>query len=132
MTDIQLVPVSCSWLAKELESHGGTRLLLVDIRPSAQHGCKHIKTSENINFSNILLRRLMKGVVDLSTMIPSKELEQRLSQRDSEKERLVVYDACSRCDSVRTELVKHAEVIAKTDCRKESDNAVYFLDGKLL
>ena len=132
MTAINLLPLSCSWLAKELNrSSSEVRILLIDTRPSAQHTCNHIKTSENINFSNILLRRLLKGVVHLSTMLPSKELEERLSQRDSEKERLVVYDACSRSDCVRTELVKHAEILAKTDLRKESDNTVYFLDGKL-
>ncbi len=129
-TSINLVPVSCSRLAKELKSSSEIGFLLVDTRPSAQHSGKHIKTSENINFSNILLRRLLKGVVQLSNMIPSKELEQRLSQRNSEKERLIVYDACSKHDAVRTELIKHAEILAKTDLRKESDTTVYFLDGK--
>ena len=129
MTAITIVPISCSWLAKELESEA--RLLLVDTRPSAQHGAKHIKTSENINFSSIILRRLMKGVVQLNSMISSKELEKKLSQRDSEIEKLIVYDTCSRCDCVRTELVKHAEVIASTDHAKESDSTVYFLDGRL-
>ncbi len=129
---IKLIPVSCSWLAKELDCCSSeARILLIDTRPGAQHGSKHIKTSENINFSNILRKRLMKGIVQLNTMIPSKELEQRLSQRNSEKEKLVVYDACSRCDCVWTELVEHAEVIASTDHSKESDNTVYFLDGGL-
>lgn len=127
---VNLIPISCSQLATQLSSNG--RLLLVDTRPNAQHCSKHIKHSENVNFSNILLRRLLKGVVQLSTLVPSTELAERLTSRDSELERLVVYDACSKYDSIRTELLKHAEILAKTELRKESDWTVYFLDGKLL
>lgn len=106
------------------------QVLVVDIRPSTQHCSKHLKNSENINFSSILLRRLLKGVVQLSTLIPSGELSQKLASRDSESVRLVVYDSCSKCDSVKTELLRHAEVLARTDLRKESDSTVYFLDGE--
>ena len=128
-----MVPISCSQLAGELQQSAGDgpcRLLLVDTRPSAQHCNKHITGSENVNFSNILLRRLLKGVVQLSTLLGSKDLSQRLARRDSEQERLVVYDSCSKCDCIRTELCKHAQVLASTDMGKQSDNTVYFLDGK--
>lgn len=123
-----MIPLSCAQLADQIES--STRLLLIDTRPNAQHCAQHVKASENVNFSNILLRRLLKGVVQLGSLLPSKELEQRLASRDSEREKLVLYDSCSKCDSVRTELLKHAQVLARTDLNKDSDTRVYFLDGK--
>lgn len=126
MNSINLVPMSCSQLASQLAGE----CLVVDTRPSTQHCGKHLKNSENINFSSILLRRLLKGVVQLSTLISSQELAQRLTLRDSEKVTLVVYDSSSKCDSVKTELLRHAEALAKTDHGKDSDKTVYFLDGK--
>lgn len=128
MDSINLVPISCSQLASQLGGNE-TRFLVVDTRPSTQHCSKHLRNSENINFSNILLRRLLKGVVQRSTMI-SWELAQKLASRDSEHVGLVVYDSCSRCDSVKTELVKHAEVLARTNLSKATDSTVYFVDGK--
>lgn len=129
MEDLNMTPISCSELADKLNSEA--KLLLVDTRPSAQHCSKHIRASENVNFSNILLRRLLKGVILLSSLLPSKELARRLAERDSEEEMLVVYDSCSKSDSIRTELCKHAQVLARTDLGKSSDATVYFLDGKL-
>lgn len=127
-SNLNMVPIPCSQLADQLK--GDARLLLIDTRPSAQHCSKHITASENVNFSNILLRRLLKGVVQLGSLLPSKELSQRLASRDSEQERLVVYDSCSKWDSIRTELHKHAQVLAKTDLGKDTDLTVYFLDGE--
>lgn len=129
MNSINLVPISCSQLASQHEE-SETRFLVVDTRPSSQHCSKHLRNSENINFSNILLRRLLKRVVQRSTMISSKELAQKLDSRDSEHVGLVVYDTCSKRDSVKTELLKHAEVLARTDLSKAADSTVYFIDGE--
>ena len=120
----------CSRLADTLLGAQSSQLLLVDVRPSTQHCSKHIRHSENINFSNILLRRLLKGVVQLNAMVPSQELAEKLACRDSKRVGLVVYDSCSRRDAVRAELLRHAEVLAKTGLGKDSDRTVYFLDGE--
>ena len=63
-------------------------------------------------------------------MIPCKSLAEKLASRDSEQVRLVVYDSSSKPDSVKAELLKHAEVLAKTDMSKAADSTVYFLDGE--
>jgi len=106
-------------------------ILLVDVRPSAQHLCKHIATSENVNFSSILLRRLSKGVAELKSLLHYDHmLYEKLSSRNSEQELLVLYDSCSTKSSIRTELVRHGDVLAKTKHGRISDSKVYFLDGK--
>jgi hypothetical protein len=64
-------------------------------------------------------------------MITSKELAHKFDSRDSEQMGLVVYDSSSQRDSVKTELLRHAEVLARTDSGKVADSTVYFLDGKL-
>ena len=127
-----MVPVSCRQLSKEITSNdSGKDLLLIDIRPNAQHCSKRISRSENIYFSSIFLRRLMKGVVLLGSLIPS-DLAQRITSRDSEDEKLIIYDASSTANSIRTELVKHAEVLTRNGHSKNSEHRVYFLDGKVL
>ena len=108
------------------------KVLLMDIRPSSQHSRKHIMHSENINFSSILLRRLLKGVVELSSLLQyDQALHERLTCRDSEVEWLVLFDSNSTSNSIRTDLIKHANVLAKTKHGKKSDSRVYFVDGKL-
>lgn len=137
MDNIKLSPLSCSELANDPTLSGSAagcnstkKLLLVDIRPSAQHCSKHIVHSENVNFSSILLRRLLKGVVELSSLLQyDQALHERLACRDSEEERLVLLDSCSSKDSIRTDLVKHGNILAETKHGKESDCRVYFVDG---
>lgn len=129
-------PLSCQDLANALTLQnvaGMCRsILLIDVRPSAQHVCKHIATSENVNFSSILLRRLSKGVAELKSLLHYDHLlYDRLASRNSAQELLVLYDSCSTKSSIRTELVRHGDVLAKTKQGKASDNKVYFLDGKL-
>lgn len=127
----KLIPVSIDWLANEVSESNGSCLVIVDIRPSSQHCCSNIQSSENINFTNILLRRLMKGVVPLSTHVSSQQLVQRITERDPACTKLVLYDSCSKEGCVKSELKNHAEVLYKTNCCNGSDaSLVYYLDGK--
>lgn len=136
MNNINLCPLSSSELASEAASRincsSERKVLLVDIRPSAQHCCKHIMNSENVNFSSILLRRLLKGATELSSLLQyDQALYERLTCRDSEVEWLVLFDSSSTRDSIRTDLIKHGNILAKTKHGKGSDSRVYFVDGKL-
>ncbi len=128
--NVQTVPLSCGQLAIELERPCNSRFLLIDVRPNPQYCRKHIQQSESINFSSILLRRLMKGVVQLETLVPCQELAQKITSRNSKEEKIVIYDSCSTTSSIKPELLKHAEVLAKTEYKSSTDNTVYFLDGK--
>jgi len=108
-------------------------ILLVDVRPSGQHCCRHITSSENVNFSSILLRRLAKGVGELSFLMQyDQSLYEKLSERNSEQEILVLYDSCSCKTSIGSDLVRHGSILAKTKHQRESDCKVYYLDGKHL
>ena len=125
---IDLVPLSVEDLTKDLLRHETTAtssVLLIDIRPNAQFCSGHVQSAENVNFSNILLRRLLKGVVSLQSMMSSNEQAQKIIQK-SEDCKMVVYDWCSNEDGVKVELAKHAEVLAKA-CNSE---LVYFLKGE--
>ena len=111
--------------------------LLVDVRPSGQFRSGHIRGAENLNFSNILLRRLLKGVVKLETMLTSPELIERVCRRRHTTQ-LVLYDSGSSSTSRRPELMKHAEVFV--NCLRERDTkeglqhgyTVQYIDGELL
>ena len=137
----KLMPMSVEDLTRDLRCHEETTasssVLLVDVRPNAQFCNGHIESAENVNFSNILLRRLLKGVVSLESLLSSSELTQRIvrsrTQEDDNKvedtdrkQKLIVYDWCSNEEGVKVELAKHAEVLATAN----NSETVYFLNGK--
>ena len=126
-----LVPLTPKQLT-ELQQN----LVLVDIRPTSQYCSKHIRHAENINFSNILMRRLLKKVVTLESMITSPEAVERICRR-SGATKLVLYDEASTAAGVKPELMKHAQVLCNSesgDSQNTTDSqkpVVYFVDGKL-
>ena len=61
------VAISVEQLAHDLHHR---ELLLVDVRSSRQFCSRHIRGAENVNFSNVLLQRLLEGVVKLETVAP--------------------------------------------------------------
>lgn len=138
-----LRPVSVKDLVRDLRpeqpssSTAASTVLLIDVRPNAQFCNGHIESAENVNFSNILLRRLLKGVVSLESLLPSTELAEKIKSRTSELEehggstesrKLVVYDWCSNEEGVKVELAKHAEVLATAS----GSGSVCFLNGKTM
>lgn len=146
---IELVPYYPEKLAQELKSYRST-VVLVDVRPAGHYNCNHIKNADNLNFSSIILRRLLKGVVKLESMLASKELAQKLCNPGS-RTRLVLYDGASTAATQRQDLLKHAEVLySATEESDDSDDdierdgpcsaasascirqrrLVHFLDGK--
>lgn len=131
---VSLTSLSTEQLAYAL-SHRD--LLLVDVRPSGQFCSGHIRGAENLNFSNILLRRLLKGVVKLETMLTSPELIERVCRRRHTTQ-LVLCDSGSSLTCRRPELLKHAEVFVK--CLRERDAndgvqhgySVQYVDGRFV
>lgn len=129
---LSLVPVTPEQVAV---SYDPSRYLLVDVRPSGQFCSGHIQGAENLNFSNILLRRLLKGVVRLETMLTSPELVERVCRRRLTTQ-LVLCDSGSSAAHHRPELLKHAEVFV--NCLRERDAkeglqhgySVQYVDGK--
>ena len=107
---LSLTPVTPEQLALSHDNPSSSQHLLLDIRPSGQFCSGHIQGAENLNFSNILLRRLLKGVVKLETMLTSPELVERVCCRRYTTQ-LVLCDAGSSADHCRPELLKHAEVL---------------------
>ena len=145
---IELVPYHPEQLAQELNAHttSSSTVVLVDIRPAGHYSSSHIRKAENLNFSNIILRRLLKRIVKLESMLTSTELTKKLCDRDS-RTRLVLYDGSSTAATQKQDLLKHAEVLysaaedASADdsdddierdgpCLRQPRRLVHFLDGK--
>lgn len=132
---LSLKPSSVDHMASLLHTTVDTDLLLIDIRPSGQFRSGHIRQAENVNFSNILLRRLLKGVVKLESMLTSPELVERVCRRRHTTQ-LVLCDSGSSSTSCRPELLKHAEVFV--NCLRDRDAKegiqhgylVQYIDGK--
>ena len=135
-----LIPLSPADLAHELNSNP-TQLahdvVLIDVRPNGQYCSSHIRKAENLNFSNILLRRLLKRVITLDAVISSPELAERVcgGARGCAAQKLIFYDTLSTAASVRNELAKHVEAIYTNRAAEEFGSeqqarVAYFVDGK--
>lgn len=120
---VELMPLTVAQLAKDL-AHGDLGLLVLDIRQYREYCTDHIHTSENVNFSTIVLRRLLKRLVQPQSVIVPSELAERVCGRSPDT-RLVLYDGNSSAETKKQELVRHATAL----CRR-SGETVYFVDGK--
>ena len=121
---VELVPLAAAQLAKDLAHDGGAGLIVLDIRQYREYCTDHIHTSENVNFSTIVMRRLLKRLVQPESVIMPSELAERVCGR-SPGTRLVLYDGNSSAESKKQELVRHAAVL----CRS-SGETIYFVDGE--
>jgi len=138
----KLIPLSPTEVARELNYNPATsqhapELLLIDIRPNGQYCSNHIKQAENLNFSNILLRRLLKGVITLDAMISSPELAEKVcGGRRCTAQKLILCDTSSTAEGIKPELAKHAEVLCTdstgrcTTVSALEQQVAYFIDGK--
>ena len=132
---LALTPVSVEQVACYLPTAPHRSYLLVDVRPSGQYCNGHIRGAENVNFSNILLRRLLKGVVKLESMLTSPELIERVCRRRHTTQ-LLLCDSGSSAACRKPELLKHAEVFV--NCLRDRDAkeglhqgySVLYVDGK--
>ena len=131
---MDLTPVTAEQVA---ESHNDAQLLLLDIRPNGQFCSGHIQGAENLNFSNILLRRLLKGVVKLETMLTSPQLVERVCRRRHSTQ-LLLCDGGSSATHCRPELLKHAEVFVNSLRERDAKEglqrvySVQYLDGRFV
>lgn len=139
-TRYDLIPLSPADLAHELNSNP-TQLahdvVLIDVRPNGQYCSSHIRKAENLNFSNILLRRLLKRVITLDAVISLPELAERVcgGARGCAAQKLIFYDTLSTAANVRNELAKHVEAIytnraAEEFASEQQARVAYFVDGK--
>ena len=138
MDPLSLAPRTPEQVALALQTPSSLRhLLVLDVRPNGQFCGGHILGAENLNFSNILLRRLLKGVVRLETMLTSPELVERVCRRRLTTQ-LLLCDAGSSAAHRRPELLKHAEVFV--NCLRERDAkeglehgySVHYVEGVLV
>lgn len=125
-TSVELAPLAVAQLATDLaHAGGGTGLIVLDIRQHREYCTNHIHNSENVNFSTIVMRRLLKRLVQPESVIMPSELAERVCGRSPDT-RLVLYDGNSSAESQKQELVRHAAAL----CRSTGET-IYFLDGEL-
>ncbi|KAH1167966.1 dual specificity protein phosphatase 7 [Mauremys mutica] len=82
---------SVEWLQEELESGGGSSLLLLDCRPHELFESSHIETAINLAIPGLMLRRLKKGNLPIRSIIPNHEDKERFAKR-CKADTVLLYD----------------------------------------
>lgn len=82
---------SVEWLQEELESNGGSSLLLLDCRPHELFESSHIETAINLAIPGLMLRRLKKGNLPIRSIIPNNEDKERFVKR-CKADTVLLYD----------------------------------------
>lgn len=84
---------SVEWLQLELESGGGS-LLLLDCRSHELYESSHVESAINLAIPGLMLRRFKKGNIPIRTIIPSHEDKEKFMRR-CKTDTVVVYDECT-------------------------------------
>ena len=121
-------PTTCtseepSWLYCQLDQ--GANLLIIDCRPFSEYCQAHIEGAINLQISDLVLRRLQKGNISLSTLLNSDASKEKF-QRRAQFERIIICDSNSKKDNLQNNVLKFLISKLSEDCR------VCFLEGKSL
>ncbi|XP_041711868.1 dual specificity protein phosphatase 7 [Coregonus clupeaformis] len=84
---------SVEWLQLELESGGGS-LLLLDCRSHELYESSHIETAINLAIPALMLRRFKKGNIPIRTIIPNHEDKEKFVRRCN-TDTVILYDECT-------------------------------------
>eukprot|EP00795_Rhopilema_esculentum_P002428 gene2428-18082_t len=118
-------PTTCtseepSWLYCQLDQ--GANLLIIDCRPFSEYCQAHIEGAINLQISDLVLRRLRKGNISLSTLLNSDASKEKF-QRRAQFERIIICDSNSKRDNLQNNVLKFLISKLSEDCR------VCFLEG---
>ncbi len=81
--------------------------LVLDMRSFTSYNVKHVKTSQSLCFSPILMRRMLKGFITLDSLVTDPELFSAMQTASM----VVLYDAQSKPGNVKEELLKFSEML---------------------
>lgn len=90
-------------------SNTGIPPLVLDMRSFNSFNTRHVKSAHSLCFSPILLRRMVKGFINLDTLVTDPQL---FSAMESAR-MIVLYDSNSRPGNVREELLKFSELLTE-------------------
>lgn len=92
---------------QQQEEEEGEKKLIVDVRSFQLYCGKHIKGAQNLSFSPILMRRLLKGVMSLDSLITDTSLLSSIANASQ----VILYDTNSTPSNTRPELLKLVEML---------------------
>lgn len=99
--------ITPSSLSSALQRDESERPLLIDTRSFALYSVKHINTAQNLSFSPILVRRMLKGAISLDSLVTDPDLMSAIANA----KQVVLYDSISKPANIRPELVKFSETL---------------------
>ncbi|GFO23282.1 dual specificity protein phosphatase [Plakobranchus ocellatus] len=69
-------------------------LLLIDCRPQSEYSKAHVRGAINITLPSLMLKRLKRGNLNISSVIQNNEAKERFT-KSSKSASVVLYDECS-------------------------------------
>ena len=89
---IMTVFLGPEWIAQELRND--IEMLVLDVRSHSDFQASHIRGAINVSIPTLMLRRLKKGNLTVSSVIQSNEGKEKFNQM-SKTHTIVVYDDCT-------------------------------------
>ncbi|KAK3734460.1 hypothetical protein RRG08_029135 [Elysia crispata] len=84
----------CPDRLREEMSKGDKSLLLIDCRSQSQYSRAHVRGAINITLPSLMLNRLKRGNLNISSVIQNNEAKERFT-KSSKSASVVLYDECS-------------------------------------
>ena len=81
--------------------------LVLDMRSFSSFNVKHVKTSQSLCFSPILVRRMLKNFISLDSLVTDRDLFSAIEAAST----VVLYDTNSKPGNVKQELLKFSEML---------------------
>lgn len=75
-------------------SKNAKNLLIVDCRSQSEYSRSHVRGAINITLPSLMLKRLKRGNLNISSVIQNNEAKERFT-KNSKSATIVLYDECS-------------------------------------
>jgi len=104
----------------------GNKLVIMDIRGHITYQKACIKSSVNLRFSGLILKRLFRGTTQVENVCPSN-IKKHIEQRKCSDVSVVLYDDSSSAQNIHNDVHLYAKIL-----QSSSANQIYYIDGEFI
>lgn len=89
------------------------KCVFVDVRPQREYLERHVKGAVHLHLNSMQLRRLLKGVSELDTILTDERCKEMLKKRFSPDVEFVLYDGASSEENLLSDTRTYANILQR-------------------